>query len=332
MWLSGKVFRNHPVNLIIASLFILGFVAFELWNYYVPPSVQDRNKREISRIKVEPADFSFAVFGDHKGHEFIFEPLLRDVDHDKQIAFAIELGDLVRQGRRSFYRRFLNEVEKNLSIPFLAVIGNHDLYRGSTNYREIFGPTYYSFQIGHTYFIILDTSARFRFDKAQRQWLEAELQRSQASKIRFVLAHVPLFDPRGRPEFVKCLSEKDAKDLLDLFRRYHVTHFFASHIHGYFSGAWEGVPYTITGGAGARLHGKDPEHFFHHYIKVHVSGSRLEMEVKRINIEKTKLKDFLSFMKDFGPEWGLFAGMLIALFTLGYSIKKDYRKSRGKPV
>ena len=111
-----------------------------------------------------------------------------------------------------------------------------------------------------------------------------------------------------------------------------MTHFFASHIHGYFSGAWEGVPYTITGGAGARLHGKDPEHFFHHYIKVHVSGSRLEMEVKRINIEKTKLKDFLSFMKDFGPEWGLFAGMLIALFTLGYSIKKDYRKSRGKPV
>ncbi len=325
-----KLFKNHFINLIIASLFILGFGVFEIWDHYIPPSVRDWNKREISKIKVDPADFSFAVFGDHKGHEFVFEPLLRDVARDKQIAFAIELGDLVRQGRMWFYRRFLGEVEKNLSIPFLAVIGNHDLYRGSGNYREIFGSTYYSFQIGQAYFIALDTSARFRFEQAQRQWLEAELQKSQASKIRFVFAHVPLFDPRGRPEFVKCLSEKDAKDLLDLFRRYHVTHFFASHIHGYFSSRWDGVPYTITGGAGAGLHGKDPEHFFHHYIKVHVSDSGLEMEVKRINNEKTRVKDLLSFMKDFGPEWGLFAGLLISLFTLGYSIKKDYRRSRGK--
>ncbi|MGZ3591083.1 MAG: hypothetical protein ACXU99_10560, partial [Thermodesulfobacteriota bacterium] len=95
-----KLFKNHLIHLIIASLFILGFVAFEFWDHYVPPSAQDRNRREISRIKVDPADFSFAVFGDHKGHEFVFEPLLRDVDHDKQIAFALELGDLVRQGRR----------------------------------------------------------------------------------------------------------------------------------------------------------------------------------------------------------------------------------------
>ena len=180
MWLSRKVFRNHPVNLIIASLFILGFVAFEFWDHYIPPSVQDRNKREISRIKVDPADFSFAVFGDHKGHEFVFERLLRNVDQDQKLTFAIELGDLVRQGRRWFYRRLLHQVKKNLTLPFLTAIGNHDLYRGSTNYREIFGPTYYSFQIGQTYFIILDTSARFRFDKAQRQWLEAALQRSQA--------------------------------------------------------------------------------------------------------------------------------------------------------
>lgn len=331
MWLSGKVFRNHPVNLIIFSLFIAGFVAFEFWDHYIPPSIQDRNQREISRIKVDPADFSFAVFGDHKGHDACFEPLLRDVDHDKQIAFAIELGDLVRQGRRWFYRRLLNQVEKNLSIPFLAVIGNHDLYRGSSNYREIFGPTYTSFQIGEVDFIFLDTSARFQFDKAERQWLETELQRSQASKVRFVFMHVPLFDPRGRPEFVKCLSEKDGKDLLDLCGRYNVTHLFASHIHGYFSGLWEGVPYTITGGAGAGLHGKDPQHFFHHYIKVHVSGDEVGMEVKHID-ETARMMDLFSFIKDYGPEWGLFAGLIISLLTLGLSIKKDYHKSKGKPV
>ncbi len=326
-----RFLKNHSVHLIIASLFILGFVAFEIWDHYVPVSVQNRNQREISRIKVDPANFSFAVFGDHKGHDACFEPLLRHVDHDKQIAFAIELGDLVRQGRRWFYRRLLNQVEKNLSIPFLAVIGNHDLYRGSANYREIFGPTYTSFQIGQADFIFLNMSARFQFDKTQRQWLDNELQRSQASKLRFVFMHVPLFDPRGRPEFVKCLSEKDGKDLLDLCKRYNVTHLFASHIHGYFSGAWEGVPYTITGGAGAGLHGKDPQHFFHHYIKVHVSGDDVRMEVKHID-DTARLMDLLSFARDYGPEWGLLAGLIISLLTLGLSIKKDYHKSKGKPV
>ncbi len=72
---------------------------------------------------------------------------------------------------------------------------------------------------------------------------------------------VPPFDPRGNG-FSECLPEKDKKDLLDLFRRYNVMHAFASHIHGYFAGVCEGISYTITGGAGGRLKGSDPEHFF----------------------------------------------------------------------
>ena len=143
--------------------------------------------------------------------------------------------------------------------------------------------------------------------------------------------HVPLFDPRGRPEYVKCFSEKEGKDLLELFKRYRVTHLFASHIHGYFSGAWEGIPYTITGGAGAGLHGKVPEHFFHHYIKVHVSGDNVELELKRIDVENANAKNFLSFVKDYGPEWGLFAGMTLSLLTLGLSVWKDRRQSSRKP-
>jgi len=327
---AKKIFSNHLINVIIASLFILGFAVFEFWDHYIPSAVQDRNKSEISRIKVNPADFYFAVFGDHKGHDACYEPLLHELDHDKQIAFAIEVGDLLREGRRWFYRRSLNQIEKNLSIPFLAVIGNNDLYRGSANFRQIFGPTYYSFEIGPNYFIVLDTSARFLFDATQRQWLEAELQKSQASRVRLVFMHVPPFDPRG-PGFVKCLSEKDGKDLLHLFRRYHVTHLFGAHIHGYFSGLKEGVPYTITGGAGGGLHGKDPKHFFHHYVKVHVSGDDVGLEVKRID-KKARIMDLFSFMKDYGPEWGLFAGLLISLFTLGLSIVKDYRKNKGKSV
>ena len=47
-----------------------------------------------------------------------------------------------------------------------------------------------------------------------------------------------------------------------LFKKYKVTHIFAGHIHGYYTGTWDGMPYTITGGAGAQLYGSDPEHVF----------------------------------------------------------------------
>jgi hypothetical protein len=57
-----------------------------------------------------------------------------------------------------------------------------------------------------------------------------------------------------------CIPESAATELAVLFRKYRVTRIFTSHIHGYFTGQWQGIPYTITGGAGAELVGNDPHH------------------------------------------------------------------------
>jgi 3',5'-cyclic AMP phosphodiesterase CpdA len=210
-------------------------------------------------------------------------------------------------------------VQGDLAIPFLTAIGNHDLNNGSPdNYLEIFGPTYYTFQIGQSYFIILDATTESGFDRTERQWLEYELQKAQTSKARFVFMHVPPFDPRGSG-FNKCLPEKDRKDLLDLFRRYKVSHLFASHIHGYFSDVWEGVPYTITGGAGGRLQGSDPQHFFHHYIKVHVHDGKVDTTVQRVEA-KSAVASLYDLMQDDLLEWGLLVGAGISLLLLGLSL------------
>jgi 3',5'-cyclic AMP phosphodiesterase CpdA len=286
------------------------------------------NQQEASRITVaDPNDFSFAVMGDNKGNHSVFEPLAQDIDHDKEIRFAIDCGDLVREGRVGLYRRFLQRVQENLAIPFLTAIGNHDLNDDGSNknYQEIFGPTYYSFQVGQGYFIVLDAITEADFDKKERQWLENELQKSQASKACFVFMHVPVIDPRGGI-FHKSLPDKDQQDLLDLFRRYKVTHLFASHLHGYFSGIWEGVPYTLTGGAGARLQGTDPEHFFHHYVKVHVSQGKADIMVRRIDTANTVVF-FFDLMEDYSLQWGLLTAAGLLPFALGLSIMKRRRSS-----
>jgi hypothetical protein len=316
--ITKKVFKEHPIKIIIASLCILLFIGLEIWDYQAPLSIHDRNKKEISRIKVvNPTDFTFAVFGDNKGNYSFFEPLLHDIAQDKEIAFAIDDGDLVSDGKRGQYRRFLNQVEENVAIPFLRAIGNHDLNNGSSdNYREIFGPTYYAFQIGQNYFFVLDATSELGFDKAERQWLEDELYKAQVSEARFVFMHVPPFDPRGTYP-----SERNWKDLMELFKRHNITHLFASHIHGYFSGIWEGVPYTITGGAGARLQGSDSQHFFHHYIKVHVNNGKVDLTVRRINAENIMVR-FYDLMEDNAMEIGLLLCAGISLLTLWLSVRK----------
>jgi 3',5'-cyclic AMP phosphodiesterase CpdA len=318
---TKKVLKAHLVKIILASLCILLFMGLKFWDYYAPLPIHDWNNKEISRVKVaDPEDFAFAVLGDNKGNYFFFEPLLHDIDHNAGIDFAIDVGDLVSEGGKGKYRHFLNQVQENLAIPFLTAIGNHDLNNGSSdNYLEIFGPTYYTFQIGQSYFIILDATTESGFDKPERQWLEDELQKAQTSKARFIFMHVPPFDPRGSG-FNKCLPEKDRKDLLDLFKRYNVTHLFASHIHGYFSGVWDGVPYTITGGAGAGLQGSDPEHFFHHYIRVHVQDQKANILVRPIQAEK-KMVYLFEILEDRALEWALLIGVGISLVTLVLSAR-----------
>lgn len=319
-----KIFKEHPVKIILAVFCILLFIGITVWHHYAPLSIHNWNQRELSRITVaNPNDFFFAVMGDNKGNRSVFEPLLRDIGQDKEIAFAIDDGDLVDKGTVGHYRRFLSQVRENLSIPVLVAIGNHDLNNNGSNknYQDIFGPTYYSFRVGQGYFIVLDAVTEAGFDKTERQWLEKELQKGRAAKARFIFMHVPIVDPRGGT-FHKALPDKDQKDLLDLFRRYKVTHLFTSHLHGYFSGVQAGVPYTITGGAGGSLQGTDPEHFFYHYVKVHLRDGMADVTVRRIAAEHG-MTYFLELMEDYALRWVLLlaAGVLLLSLALSKRVK-----------
>jgi hypothetical protein len=321
-----RIVKRHPIKAAVACGCILLFVALQIWDFHAPLAVSNWNKKEISRIKVADCDdFTFAVFGDNKEGYSLFDALLKDIAQKREISFVIAVGDLVPRGKRWLFRLFLREVQNNLAIPLIAALGNHDLHgRSADNFRDIFGPTYYSFQVGEGYFIILDATTGDGFNKTERHWLEKELKNAQTSTVRFVFMHVSPFDPRGKG-FRKCL--KDGKDLLRLFRRYNVTHLFASHIHGYFSGVWEGVPYTITGGAGSSLQGEDPDHFFHHYVTARVHQGKVETTVTRINAKEGKKPSFVFlktyvFLETYVFEYGLLLVGTVSLLTLLISAKK----------
>lgn len=224
-------------------------------------------------------DFTFAVFGDNRGSTTVFPTLISRVNSDN-VLFALDNGDLVESGTVSNYRLFLGQVVASTK-PFLTAIGNHE---DESSYHALFGPSYYNFTIGDSLFIVLDDSNAKNIDGAQLEWLKSKLAAGQSQKYRFVIMHVPLYDPRLSGEAVEhSLSDLNFAHMLNaLFDQNHVTLLITSHIHGYFEGVWGKTPYILTAGAGAPLYGTDPAHFFYQYVLVHVSPGGVTHEVVKI--------------------------------------------------
>jgi Calcineurin-like phosphoesterase len=237
------------------------------------------NSDELTKVDLSSHDFTFAVFGDNRGSTKVFPALISRVNSEG-VLFALDNGDLVDSGTVANYRLFLGQIAASTK-PFLTAIGNHEDEPG---YNALFGPSYYDFTIGDSLFIMLDDSNERDIDGAQLEWLKSKLAAGQSQKYRFVIMHVPLYDPRLSGERAEhSLSDLDFVHRLNaLFDQNHVTLLITSHIHGYFEGVWGATPYILTAGAGAPLYGTDPAHFFYHYVLVHVSDQGVTHQVVKI--------------------------------------------------
>lgn len=237
------------------------------------------NSDQLMKVDQTKRDFTFAVFGDNRGSTTVFPTLISRVNSDN-VLFVLDNGDLVESGTVSNYRLSLGQIAASTK-PFLTAIGNHE---DESSYAQLFGPSYYDFTIGDSLFLVLDDSNEKNIDPQQLAWLQSKLAAGQSKKYRFVIMHVPLYDPRLAGEAVEhSLSDLNfAHSLNAVFDQYHVTLLITSHIHGYFEGVWGKTPYVLTAGAGAPLYGTDPAHFFYHYVLVHVSPGGVTHEVVKI--------------------------------------------------
>lgn len=274
--------RSFPLMLVILLLF--SFWHSAAWAETAALPAQDWNLQNLKRIQsLKGETVTFAVLGDNRDNFPVLVQLFRKMSREPGIKFAIHLGDMVQQGDLARYRSFFQAVRQDLPMPLLGVIGNHELAADPEGqlYTGIFGPRNFSFHLGSHYFIIFDDAAKSGPDAAQYRWLQAELEKARSYQTRLVFFHVPLFDPRGG-EHHHCLPPESAARLQALFKKYRVTCLFTAHIHSYFEGTWDGVPYALTAGAGAKLHGTDPQHFFYHYLRVTLKGDQVQIRVRRL--------------------------------------------------
>ena len=153
----------------------------------------------------------------------------------QQPEFIVFTGDLTHMTKdpkeRRTRMREVKEIVAALNVKTLYFLpGEHDASADAGEaYREVFGPTHYTFDHEGVHFVALDnvSDPAGAFGEAQLAWLASDLAALPPETPLVVLAHRPLFSLY--PEWDWTTDDGD-KAIAILAKRPHVTVFYG-HIH-----------------------------------------------------------------------------------------------------
>lgn len=271
--------------------------------------------------------FTFAVVGDNRGNNTVFDEILARIRQDEP-RLVLHTGDIVKRCTPRQYEWILHELEEaDLTAPFCAVPGNHDVTDTGTNryllYERAFGPRRYWFSYGDTMFVGLgsygDTCREEDLD-----WLDKMLSRYRTSYGDcIVFTHVPPRDPRPGEGHALPPSVGDA--MMDVLKKHDVTALFAGHIHSYLQDEVDGIPIYITGGAGAER--VEPMGAYHYLLcTVEADG---KLDVRKVDVPDRVNTDYpeYAFRVEFPINGSLIAAgvLLIAgvFLTKSVSVREE---------
>lgn len=208
--------------------------------------------------------------------------------------FVVTCGDMVDDRRDRAQSDEVLRIAGMLdpSIPMYWLPGNHDVGGGTEAptpdslalYCKVFGPDYYAFQHKGVSFIAMNSAVLHLPEhtgselEAQLGFLESELETAVRRKSRHIVlfAHHALFvgnpDESDRPINMRfSLTRRQRRVILDMCRRYGVSHVFAGHWHKN-NYAADGGLHVITSAAVGYPLGDDPSG----YRVVRVFEDRIE--------------------------------------------------------
>ena len=187
-------------------------------DHRVPEEFTNLTQKNLAKLQARPLPagdtLRFVFTGDSQQFYDEAEDLVTSVNQQPGIAFLVVAGDISDFGLAK-EMRWVDEKLRRLSVPYLTVIGNHDLVgNGREAYQHIFGALDYSFVYADTKFILLDTNGReYNFDGSAPNlgWLRPQLANSEMARRQVVICHVPPdnddFDPALRPGYLQTLRE-----------------------------------------------------------------------------------------------------------------------------
>lgn len=159
--------------------------------------------------------------------------------------FALTLGDMTWDAYwDSFdlddYKALINKDFGKL--PFFHTIGNHDHdlskdgdWDSAVKYKQVLGPTYYSFNRSGVHFVVLDDivctnkggkrSSYNKVDAQQIEWLAGDLSYVDPSMPLVIAMHAPLYSTNGS------INLSDGFTLIKTVKGHNEVYFLSGHTH-----------------------------------------------------------------------------------------------------
>ncbi|ESO99285.1 hypothetical protein LOTGIDRAFT_94618, partial [Lottia gigantea] len=224
--------------------------------YYKIISKQNGVSSDLLQFNVPSTGFdhfqSYMVLADMGPYTHNLQNIVHEAKNNEYTS-VFHIGDIaydLHTGKGSTGDKFLNNIQlMTAKLPYLVSPGDHEAKYDFTHYRYRFSmPTlswpmkteelYYSFDIGPTHFISLNTEMLFHVFKKDDQlaWLEKDLiavnKRSKRPWI-IVMGHRALYSSCDNRK--DCLLETPIikTSLEELFFKYGVDIYFGGHYHNY---------------------------------------------------------------------------------------------------
>lgn len=178
---------------------------------------QDVNEQNLRKLGNKPAGskVKIAVSGDVQRKYFEAEEFVKYINTQPDIDFVILNGDIADFGLLMEFQ-WMNAIYAELNVPYICVIGNHDLVaNGKSVYERFFGPLNFSFSYAGVKFICHDTNGReynFNGKVPDLNWLSEELKTVENGEYVVAFSHVPPkdadFDANLRKGYEALFDEK----------------------------------------------------------------------------------------------------------------------------
>lgn len=157
----------------------------------------DINRKNIERIEATTrgkTTLRFILMGDSQRCLDETEDFVTAVNKREDVDFVIHGGDMADFGLKKEYE-WTHEIMSKLSVPYIALIGNHDIIgNGEQVYMKMYGNENFSFIAGNTKFLCLNTNA-IEFDYSHPvpdfSYIREELQDTLSHTQTIVAMHAP---------------------------------------------------------------------------------------------------------------------------------------------
>ena len=223
-------------------------------------------REEVLAKLPEPRDgrYSFATLGDIQQGLRAFGDALEAVSANRELSFAVALGDLVNNDSDPHYRLLFDTADRAGSrVPVLTVPGNHD---DRVLYELHLGPLLWKAKVGPDLLVGVDDSEG-PLSEAEAREVGRVLEGTEA-RHRFVFLHRPVAEHGEIRDRYRMLAA--------ILKKAGVSVVFAGHRH-YYEECSAGGMRHVTNGMGGDISGLAPADAFFTAVSVDETGVETEM-------------------------------------------------------